>query len=111
MVPFMGQLLSRIRAAGPVMFTGCSLREAEFADCYLTGSLFSRCDLTLASFGPGRYARCGVRDNDLSTVTGVRYLKKVILDRAQLMQLAEALAAELRVTFGDHPDDPASPPP
>ena len=102
-------ILSRIRAAGPVMFTGCSLREAECADCYLTGSLFSRCDLTLASFGPGGYARCDLRDNDLSTVTGVHYLEKVILDRAQLMQLAEALAAELRMTFGDGLDDPASP--
>jgi uncharacterized protein YjbI with pentapeptide repeats len=101
--------LSRIRAAGPVMFTGCSLREAEFADCYLTGSLFSRCDLTLASFGPGRYARCDVRDNDLSTVTGVHNLKKVVLDRAQLMQLAEALAAELSVTFDDSLDDSGSP--
>ena len=63
-------MLSRIRAAGPVMFTGCSLREAEFADCRLTGSLFSRCDLTLAGFGSGRYAGCDLRDNDLSTVTG-----------------------------------------
>jgi uncharacterized protein YjbI with pentapeptide repeats len=97
-------MLSRIRAAGPVMFSGCSLREAEFADCYLTGSLFSRCELTLASFGSGRYARCDFRDNDLSTATGVHYLKKVILDRAQLMQLAEALAAELNVTFGDDLD-------
>jgi uncharacterized protein YjbI with pentapeptide repeats len=97
-------MLSRIRAAGPVMFSGCSLREAEFADCSLTGSLFSRCDLTLASFGSGRYARCDFRDNDLSAVTGVHYLKKVILDRVQLMQLAEALAAELNVTFGDDAD-------
>ncbi len=97
-------MLSRIRAAGPVMFSGCSLREAEFADCYLTGSLFSQCDLTLAGFSAGRYASCDFRDNDLSAVTGVHYLKKVILDRAQLMQLAEALAAELKVTFGDDAD-------
>jgi uncharacterized protein YjbI with pentapeptide repeats len=98
-------MLSRIRAAGPVIFAGCSLREAEFADCHLTGSLFSRCDLTLTGFGSGRYARCDLRDNDLSTVTGIHYLKQVILDRAQLMQLAEALAAELRVTLGDSLDD------
>jgi uncharacterized protein YjbI with pentapeptide repeats len=100
-------MLSRIRAAGPVMFTGCSLREAEFADCHLTGSLFSRCDLTLVSFGPGRYARCDLRDNDLAAVTGVHYLERVMLDRAQLMQLAEALAAELGVTFDDSLDDSA----
>jgi uncharacterized protein YjbI with pentapeptide repeats len=92
-------MLSRIRAAGPVMFTGCSLREAEFADCHLT----------LASFGPGRYPGCDLRDNDLATVSGVHYRKKVILDRAQLMQLAEALAAQLSVTFGDSLEDSASP--
>jgi uncharacterized protein YjbI with pentapeptide repeats len=100
-------MLNRIRAAGPVMFTGCSLREAEFADCYLTGALFSRCDLTLADFSSGRYASCDLRDNDLSTVTGIHHLKHVVLDRAQLLQLAEALAAELKVTFGDDLDDSA----
>jgi hypothetical protein len=32
---------------------------------------------------------------------------QVIIDRAQMMQLAEALAAELDVTFGDQvPDRP-----
>ena len=98
-------MLSRIRAAGPVVFAGCSLREAEFADCYLTGSLFSRCDLTLGGFSSGQYAGCDLRDNDLSTVTGIHCLKQVVLDRAQLMQLAEALAAELKVTFGDSLDD------
>jgi uncharacterized protein YjbI with pentapeptide repeats len=103
-------MLSRIRTAGPVMFTGCSLREAEFTGCNLAGSLFSRCDLTHASFGPGRYTRCDLRDNDLSTVTGTHYLKHVVLDRAQLLQLAQALAAELSVTYGDSPDDPVSPP-
>jgi len=102
--------LSRIRAAGPVIFTGCSLREAEFTGCDLAGALFSQCDLTLASFGPGRYTGCDLRDNDLSTVTGTHYLKHVVLDRAQLPQLGQALATELGVTYGDSPDDPASPP-
>jgi hypothetical protein len=36
-------------------------------------------------------------------VTGARHLKHVIIDRAQLMHLAGALAAELDVTFGDDP--------
>jgi uncharacterized protein YjbI with pentapeptide repeats len=101
-------MLSRIRAAGPVMFAACSFREAEFSGCDLAGSLFTRCDLALAGFGPGRYARCDLRDNNLSAVTGIHHLKRVVLDRAQLMQLAEALAAELNVTFGTSPDDPAS---
>ena len=103
-------MLSQIRAAGPVMFTGCSLRETEFTDCDLAGSLFSQCDLTLASFGRGRYTGCDLRDNDLSTVTGTHHLKRVVLDHAQLLQLAQALATELSVTYGDSPADPASPP-
>jgi uncharacterized protein YjbI with pentapeptide repeats len=102
-------MLSRIRASGPVMFTGCSLREAEFTGCDLAGSLLSQCDLRRARFGQGRYTRCDLRDNDLSTVTGTHFLKHVVLDRAQLLQLAQALATELNVTYGDSPDDPVLP--
>jgi uncharacterized protein YjbI with pentapeptide repeats len=92
---------SRIRGAGPVMFVRCSLREAEFEDCHLARALFDQCELVLANFGDGRYAGCDLRGNDLSAVTGIHHLKSVIVDRAQLLQLAEALAAELQVTFGD----------
>src|ERR1700691_5460536 len=80
------------RAAGPVIFAGCSLREAEFTGCDLTGSLFDDCDLRLAGFGPGSYRGCDLRRNDLSALTGARYLKHVIIDRAQTMQLGGALA-------------------
>jgi hypothetical protein len=66
----------------------------------LAGALFDGCDLALAGFGPGRYRGCDLRGNDLSAVTGVQYLKRVIIDQAQLLQLAEALAAELDVSFG-----------
>ncbi len=97
-------MLSRVRAAGPVVFAGCSFREAEFDGCDLAGSLFDRCDLSLTGFGPGRYVRCDLRGNDLSAATGIHHLKRVVLDRAQLMQLAEALAAELDVDFGADPD-------
>ena len=66
-------MLSGIRAAGPVIFAACWFREAEFDGSDLTGALFTRCDLTLASFGPGRYARCDLRANDLSAVTGIHH--------------------------------------
>jgi len=99
-------MLDRIRASGPIMFVRCSLREAEFTGCDLTGSLFHECDLFLAGFGRGRYKGCDLRDNDLSAVNGTQHLKRVVIDRAQLTQLAEALAAELDVTFGDDLDDP-----
>jgi uncharacterized protein YjbI with pentapeptide repeats len=100
-------VLDQVRAAGPVIFEHCSLREAEFTGCILPGSLFDDCDLTLADFGPGNYLRCDLRGNDVSAVTGTHNLKRVILDRAQLLQLAEALAAEMDVTFGeDLPEEP-----
>jgi len=94
-------MFDRIRAVGPVLFVRCSLREAEFTGCDLAGSLFDGCDLFLAIFGRGRYRGCDLRGNDLSAVNGAHYLKRIVIDRAQLMQLAKALAAELEVTFGD----------
>jgi hypothetical protein len=42
-----------------------------------------------------------LRRNDLSAVTGAAHLKHVIIDHIQAMQLGEALAAELEVTFGE----------
>ena len=93
--------LDQIRAAGPVLFAGCSLREAEFSGCELAGSLFDDCDLRMTGFGPGRYRSCDLRGNDLSALTGAPHLKHVIIDHVQTIQLGEALAAELDVTFGD----------
>jgi uncharacterized protein YjbI with pentapeptide repeats len=98
--------LAHIRTSGPVMFIRCSLREADFTSCDLAGSLFYECDLVLANFGKGKYAGCDLRGNDLSAVNGAHNLKRVVVDRAQLLQLAEALAAELEVSFGDDLDDP-----
>jgi len=92
-----------VRATGPVLFIGCSLREAEFTGCDLSSALLDGCELDLASFGPGTYQNCDLRGNDLSAVTGVHHLKRAIIDRAQVMQLAEALAAELQISYGDDP--------
>jgi uncharacterized protein YjbI with pentapeptide repeats len=97
--------LDQIRAAGPVLFVRCSLREAEFTGCDLADSLFDDCDLRLTDFGRGSYRGCDLRGNDLSALSSTRHLKYVVIDRAQLMQLAEALAVELDVTFGDDVPD------
>jgi uncharacterized protein YjbI with pentapeptide repeats len=97
----------QVRATGPVVFAGCSLREAELTGCDLAGSLFHDCDLRRTAFGPGHYRGCDLRGNDLSALTGAARLKRVIIDRAQAAQLGEALAAELQVTFGDDLPGPA----
>ena len=98
--------LDQIRATGPVLFADCSLREVEFTGCDLAGSLFDDCDLRLTDFGRGSYRGCDLRGNDLSALSGTRHLKRIVIDRAQTMQLAEALAMELDVTFGDDMPDP-----
>jgi uncharacterized protein YjbI with pentapeptide repeats len=94
-------LLERVRATGPVLFVRCSLREAEFRGCDLARSLFDDCDLGLTDFGPGGYRACDLRGNNLSGIRGAHHLSRVVIDRAQLLQLAEALAADLEVSFGD----------
>jgi len=94
----------RVQAGGPVLFVGCSLREAVFTGCNLAGCLFDECDLTAVEFGPGTYRRCDLRGSDLSAISGAARLKQVVLNRAQLLQLAVALSAELGVTLGDEGD-------
>ena len=59
------------------------------------------CDLSLAAFGPGSYRGCDLRGNDLSSVLGAHHLKRVVLDRAQVLPFASALAVELDVSFGE----------
>ena len=95
--------LDQVRAAGPVLFADCSLREAELTGCDLAGSLLDGCDLRLTTFGPGRYRGCDLRGNDLSDLIGAAHLRHVIIDHIQTMQLGEALAAELEVTFDADP--------
>jgi uncharacterized protein YjbI with pentapeptide repeats len=94
-------VFDQVRASGPVLFTRCSLREADFTACNLTGALFDECDLFQTNFGRGRYVGCDLRGNDLSMAKGVQHLRRAVLHRFQLLQLAHALAAELDVTLGD----------
>lgn len=93
--------LTRVRAAGPVIFSQCSLRETTFTAADLSAAMFNDCDLRLAEFASGKYRGLDLRGNDLSQLRGVAVLKQVTIDRAQTLQLAEALAAELDLTYGD----------
>ena len=107
------QLLSgKIRAvqAGRASITAARIDSVEFTGCDLAGSLFDDCDLRLAGFGPGSYRGCDLRGNDLSAISGAHHLKNVVIDHAQTIQLAQALAAELDVTFGDDLSDRAEQP-
>lgn len=97
--------LARVRANGSVIFCRCSLREATFASADLTGSLFDDCDLRQAEFDGGKHRGLDLRGNDLSQLRGLASLKGMTIDRTQTPQLAEALAAELDITYGEDRDD------
>ncbi|MFE7115133.1 pentapeptide repeat-containing protein [Streptomyces sp. NPDC057654] len=96
--------LTRIRAVGPVIFSQCTLREATFAAADLSAALLDGCDLRQAEFDGGNYRGLDLRGNDLSQLRGVTSLKQVTIDRVQTLQLAEALAAALDVTYGEEHD-------
>ncbi|MFD0885396.1 pentapeptide repeat-containing protein [Streptosporangium algeriense] len=91
---------TRLRAMGSVIFTACSLRESRFSGSDLGGVAFDQCDLRLTEFDGGIYQACDLRGNDLSGLRGVSALRKIIIDRPQLQDLAEAFAAELEITVG-----------
>jgi uncharacterized protein YjbI with pentapeptide repeats len=97
--------LTRVRAAGPVIFSACSLRETTFAAADLGSALVDGCDLRLTEFDGGTYRGLDLRGNDLSRLRGLASLQKVVIDRAQTLQLAEALASELDVSFGEDVHD------
>ncbi|MFI0219975.1 pentapeptide repeat-containing protein [Streptomyces lydicus] len=97
--------LTRVRATGPVIFAKCSLRETTFATADLCAALIDDCELRLTEFDGGKYRGLDLRGNDLSQLRGLASLKQVVIDHAQTLQLAEALAAELDVAFGENRDD------
>ena len=93
--------VERLKTVGPVVFSGCSLAEAQFDGCDLSSALFDACAMELTEFSRGTYRGCDLRGNDLSSARGVANLHGIVIDRAQTFQLAEALAFDLSVTFGD----------
>ncbi|MBP2704356.1 pentapeptide repeat-containing protein [Microbispora sp. RL4-1S] len=93
--------LSRIRAAGPVVFSSCSLREASVSRADLTGATLNACDLYRTEFDGGVYRGFDLRGNDLAGVRGVSCLRQVTLDRSQLPGLAQAVAADLEILVAE----------
>ncbi|WP_372410848.1 pentapeptide repeat-containing protein [Streptomyces luteireticuli] len=95
----------RVRVTGPVIFSKCTFREAVFKASDLSSAVFEACDLRFVEFeGGGVYRGCDLRDNDLSTLRGAARLREIVIDRTQVAQLAEALVAELKVTYGEDID-------
>ncbi len=97
--------LVHVRATGPVIFSKCSLHETTFAATDLGAAVMDDCDLRLTEFDGGKYRGLDLRGNTLSQLRGLSSLKQIVIDQAQTLQLAEALAAELDITFGEDLDD------
>ncbi|WP_052848110.1 pentapeptide repeat-containing protein [Streptomyces avicenniae] len=97
-------VLTRVRATGPVIFSRCSLRETTFAAADLGRVLIDGCDLRLTEFEGGNHRGLDLRGNTLSQLRGLSALKRIVIDRAQSLQLADALTTELAVTFGEDLD-------
>lgn len=93
--------VERLKTTGPVLFFGCSLAEVQFDGCDLSNALFDGCSMSLTEFSRGTYQGFDLRGNDLSSARGVANLRGMVIDQAQTLQLAEALATDLGVTFGD----------
>ncbi|GHF58973.1 hypothetical protein GCM10018790_41170 [Kitasatospora xanthocidica] len=98
----------KLRATGPLVFNRCVLTESTFTGCDLTSAAFNNCTLRDTEFGRGTYKATDLRGNDLTALRGVGNLTEVIIDRAQQIELTQALIAELDVTFGDDLDEPGS---
>ncbi|MCZ0975866.1 pentapeptide repeat-containing protein [Streptomyces albulus] len=97
--------LTRVRAVSPVIFAKTSLRETTFTNTDLSAALIDDCDLRLTEFSGGKYRGLDLRNNDISQLRGISSLKQIVIDQAQTLQLAEALTAELNVTFGEDVDN------
>ncbi|MFJ6379690.1 pentapeptide repeat-containing protein [Kitasatospora sp. NPDC092039] len=95
----------QVRATGPLAFSKCVLNEATFTGSDLSRAVLDACNLRLTDFGRGKYQDLDLRGSDLSSIRGAAHLGKVIIDRTQQAELAEALIAELDVTFADTLDD------
>ncbi|MGW4033275.1 pentapeptide repeat-containing protein [Streptomyces sp. NPDC004838] len=96
---------TRVRTAGPVIFSACSLRETTFAATDLGSALIDDSDLRSTEFDGGSNRGLDLRGNDISQLRGLASLKQIVIDRAQTLQLAEALATELDVTYGEDLDE------
>lgn len=93
--------LTELQSKGAVIFTGCTLPEATFDGCDLSGAAFDDCNLRATTFGTGTYKGTDLRGNDLSGLVGAINLKKAVIDRQQLTELAAAWAEDLGITFGE----------
>jgi len=81
-----------------VEFVGCSLVGSDWGAARLTDVGFTDCDLTEAAFSNARMARVRFVRCRLVRLSGVTGLAGSVIDRGDLLELAETLAASVGIT-------------
>lgn len=90
-----------IATKGPVVFRECSLGDVEFTGGTLGQVVFDDCRMRSTTFARGIYTGMDLRGNDLSAVRGVSALREAVIDPAQTIELGQALASDLNLSFRD----------
>jgi uncharacterized protein YjbI with pentapeptide repeats len=88
-----------VRATGPVAFVECRMRDVTLTNCHLPRGHMSDCELNAVELVGGNFRDFDFRGNDLSTLRGAASLGGAIVSHEQRPQLAEALIAELDLTY------------
>ncbi|GAA2525764.1 pentapeptide repeat-containing protein [Winogradskya humida] len=89
--------LSRLKAAGPVAFIGCSLTETTLSSCTLPTMTFDNCKLAGLSIENCDMRGVDLRGNSLTGLSAATALRGVVLSDSQLPALTQLLLDELSI--------------
>jgi uncharacterized protein YjbI with pentapeptide repeats len=84
-----------------VTFLDCVVVELDLQEATVDGLTFEGCTLVEPSFGRGSYKRLDLSGATLRAPHGLAGLKGATLSRPQVIDLADALAAELGIVIAD----------
>ncbi|HEY9290025.1 MAG TPA: pentapeptide repeat-containing protein [Microlunatus sp.] len=91
----------RFLQAERVRFENCTLVGTDFGSSQLTDVVFADCDLTETEFSNASLTRVRFERCRLVRIGGVAGLAGASIDRADLLQLAESLAAAVGITIDE----------
>jgi uncharacterized protein YjbI with pentapeptide repeats len=84
-----------------VRFEGCTLQDPDFGGATLRRVTFQACRLVAADFTNARMEQVDLRGSELDVARGYDGLRGAIVDSAQVVTLAPALAQQLGITVRD----------
>ena len=84
-----------------VAFVDCVVVELDLQEATVDGLSFDGCTLVSPTFGRGRYAALDLSGATLRSPVGLAALRGATMSRTQVIDLAEALAAELGISVVD----------